>query len=141
MSIKKFPTHRLVKSEDLNHHGTLFAGRTAEWFVESGFVAASYLLNPKNLVCYKIHGMLFSKAVTAGTIVCFESCIILAGKTSIKAYVKVTRANDNDTLVDGFLTFVYVNDDGKSIPHGLTIIADTEEDKKVQAIAMTLDKK
>jgi hypothetical protein len=29
---------RLVKSEDLNHHGTLFAGRTAEWFVESGFL-------------------------------------------------------------------------------------------------------
>jgi len=29
-------TMRLVKSEDLNHHGTLFAGRTAEWFVESG---------------------------------------------------------------------------------------------------------
>ena len=31
-------TMRLVKSEDLNHHGTLFAGRTAEWFVESGFI-------------------------------------------------------------------------------------------------------
>ena len=26
---------RLVKSEDLNHHGTLFAGRGAEWFVEA----------------------------------------------------------------------------------------------------------
>lgn len=26
---------RLVKSEDLNHHGTLFAGRMSEWFVEA----------------------------------------------------------------------------------------------------------
>ena len=34
-------TSRLVKSEDLNHHGTLFAGRTAEWFVEAGFVSAA----------------------------------------------------------------------------------------------------
>ena len=40
-------TSRLVKSEDLNHHGTLFAGRTAEWFVESGFIAATSLLNPQ----------------------------------------------------------------------------------------------
>ncbi len=29
-------TNRFVKSEDLNHHGTLFAGRTSEWFVETG---------------------------------------------------------------------------------------------------------
>ena len=34
---------RLVKSEDLNHHGTLFAGRSAEWFVEAGFIAAGAL--------------------------------------------------------------------------------------------------
>ena len=44
---------RLVKSNDLNHHGTLFAGRTAEWFVESGFIAAAGVLDPKNLVCLK----------------------------------------------------------------------------------------
>jgi len=141
MAIKKFATHRLVKSEDLNHHGTLFAGRTAEWFVESGFVAAANLLNPRNLVCFKIHGMLFSKAVSAGTIVCFESCIIYAGRSSIKAYVKVTRAHDNDTLVDGFLTFVHVNDDGKSVPHGLNIVAETAEDKAIQELAANLDKK
>lgn len=141
MAIQKFATHRLVKSEDLNHHGTLFAGRTAEWFVESGFVAAANLLNPQNLVCFKIHGMLFSKAVSAGTIVCFESCIIQAGKSSMKAYVKVTRALDNDILVDGFLTFVHVNDDGKSVPHGLNIVAETAEDKAIQELAANLDKK
>jgi len=141
MAIRKFATHRLVKSEDLNHHGTLFAGRTAEWFVESGFVAAANLLNPKNLVCFKIHGMLFTKAVSAGTIVCFESCIIHSGRSSIKAYVKVTRANDNDTLVDGFLTFVHVDENGKSMPHGLNIVAETAEDKAIQEIAAGLDKK
>ena len=53
--IRSYDTHRLVKSEDLNHHGTLFAGRSAEWFVEAGFVAASSLLNPKYLICLKIH--------------------------------------------------------------------------------------
>jgi acyl-CoA hydrolase len=56
-------TTRLVKSEDLNHHGTLFAGRTAEWFVESGFIAAARLINPQNIVCLKIH--VFYKTCTS----------------------------------------------------------------------------
>lgn len=33
--MKKYYTTHLVKSEDLNHHGTLFAARTASWFVEA----------------------------------------------------------------------------------------------------------
>ena len=60
----KLRTHsicRLVKSEDLNHHGTLFAGKTAMWFVESGFIAAASLTHPENIVCLNIHGMLFEK--------------------------------------------------------------------------------
>ena len=35
--MKVFKISHLVKSEDLNHHGTLFAGRTAEWLVERRF--------------------------------------------------------------------------------------------------------
>ena len=58
-TIKTFTTYRLVKSEDLNHHKTLFAGRGAEWFVEAGYIAATSMVNPENLVCAKIHGMRF----------------------------------------------------------------------------------
>ena len=32
MNIKTYVIHRHVKGQDLNHHGTLFAGRGAEWF-------------------------------------------------------------------------------------------------------------
>ena len=39
MEIRIYRTYHLVKSEDLNHHGTLYAGRNAEWFVEAGFIA------------------------------------------------------------------------------------------------------
>jgi acyl-CoA hydrolase len=63
MEIKTFISHRMVKGEDLNHHGTLFAGRTAQWFVEAGFIAAASLTHPKNILCLKIHGMLFKKPV------------------------------------------------------------------------------
>ena len=63
---------RLVKGEDLNHHGTLFAGRTAEWFVESGFIAATSLLNPRSVVCLKIHGMFFTKPAKSGDVLKFS---------------------------------------------------------------------
>ena len=60
MDVKTFTNYHLVKSEDLNHHGTLYAGRCAEWFVESGFIAAATLTRPENIVCLKIHGMTLS---------------------------------------------------------------------------------
>jgi len=60
---KECYTTHLVKNGDLNHHGTLFAGRTADWFVESGFISAATIVNPKGVVCLKIHGMLFTKRI------------------------------------------------------------------------------
>ena len=80
-------TVRLVKSEDLNHHGTLFAGRTAEWFVESGFVSAASLIHPKHIVCLKIHGMYFTKPVRPGQILKFSSKIFPLSKFSLFVFL------------------------------------------------------
>ena len=38
--MRMYETLHLVKGEDLNHHGTLFAARAAGWFAEAGFAAA-----------------------------------------------------------------------------------------------------
>ena len=35
-----FITSHLVKSEDLNHHQTLYAGRCIEWCVEMAYITA-----------------------------------------------------------------------------------------------------
>lgn len=141
MEIKNFSSFRLVKSEDLNHHGTLFAGRSAEWFVESGFIAASSVLPAKNLICLKIHGMQFSKAVKLGEIVCFTSKIVHAGKSSLIVYVNVSLINHStDKLVDGFLTFVHVNDNTEPTPHGVIIKPGTEEEIYLQKLAKDLPK-
>lgn len=141
MSIQSFITYRLVKSEDLNHHGTLFAGRSAEWFVESGFIAASNLLNPENIICLKIHGMQFSKPVRPGETIAFESKIVYTGKSSIVAFIKVSpKHHSNPAIVEGFITFVHVDRNTKPQPHGISIIAETEEDKKLQLQAIELKK-
>lgn len=141
MEVKNFNTYRLVKSEDLNHHGTLFAGRSAEWFVESGFIAASSFLDPHNLICLKIHGMTFLKPVKPGESVLYNSRIILAGKTSLVAYVKVMVGYTNpEVLVEGFITFVHIDDNTRPKAHGIEIIPVTEEDKRIHEIAKGLKK-
>lgn len=133
MEIKKIKpvivtTSRLVKNEDLNHHGTLFAGRTAEWFVESGFIAVASILNPKYVVCSRIHGMQFKKPVGPGTILTFTSKTIYSTKKSITSYVAVNANTNNEMVVDGFITFVYVDENTRPVNHNLEIADNTVED-------------
>ncbi len=125
-----FTMYRLVKSEDLNHHGTLYAGRSAEWFVEAGFIAAAGLMRPENIVCLKIHGMTFMRPVQRGDIVDFESRIILAGRSSLHAYVRM-RAK-GEFVMDGFITFVNVDHDGRAQPHGIEVASTCPEDQALQ---------
>jgi len=121
-------TTRLVKSEDLNHHGTLFAGRTAEWFVESGFISAASLVDPKGVVCLKIHGMYFTKPARPGQILKFTSKVVFTGRTSLVSHITVTKEDLHEPFVSGFITFIYVNDEGKANSHFLEISPKTEED-------------
>jgi acyl-CoA hydrolase len=138
MEMREFTTYRLVKSEDLNHHGTLFAGRGAEWFVESGFIAAASVLDPKHLICVKIHGMSFKKPARAGETLCYASKLVYAGRTSLTAFVKVNKGEE--TVVGGFITFVHVDDQTRPNPHQLTLEAGSEEEKKLQQEASMLQK-
>ncbi|MEN6580213.1 MAG: hotdog domain-containing protein [Anaerolineaceae bacterium] len=134
--MKTLTIHHLVKGEDLNHHRTLFAGRGAEWLVEAGFIAAADLLPPQYVLCLKIHGMTFQRPVKPGEVVRFDSKIVLTGRSRLIAYVRATTKEE--LTVDGFLTFVYVDDQGKSRPHGITIEAETLEEIELQERASQL---
>ena len=136
MRMKTLTIHHLVKGEDLNHHHTLFAGRGAEWLVEAGFIAAADLLPPQYVLCLKIHGMTFQRPVKPGEVVRFDSKIVLTGRSRLIAYVRATIKEE--LTVDGFLTFVYVDDEGKSRPHGITIEAETSEEIELQELASQL---
>lgn len=141
METKSFKTYRLVKSEDLNHHGTLFAGRTAEWFVESGFIAAAYAIDPKYLVCVNIHGMHFSKPVILGKTICFESKLIFTGNSSLITYTKVSLVEDIESMVvDGFITYLHVDDNTRPKNHNLVLEFSNPEDIELSNIAKDLKK-
>jgi len=136
MEIITFKSYRLVMNEDLNHHGTLYAGRSAEWFIESGFIAAANLTRPENIVCLKIHGMVFTRPVHLGEIICYESKVIDTGRSRIVTYV--TMKSCEDLIVKGFITFINADAQGHSLPHGITIEPETNEDKDLQQLARRL---
>lgn len=138
MEITTYSSSHLVKGEDLNHHGTLYAGRTAEWFVESGFIAAAATTNPENIVCLKIHGMTFTRSVKKGEVITFNSKIVLCGKTSIVAYIEMI--SKGQMVVSGFITFINVDKDSNPLPHGIKMTAINPEDKILQERAKNLKK-
>lgn len=141
MSLQTFVTHHLVKSNDLNHHGTLFAGRGAEWLVEAGFVAASNMTNPENTVCLNIHGMVFTRPVPKGSIIRYESKVVYAGRTSMVVFIKVMMSKDESFVLDGFMTFIHVNTEGHPAPHGLVVEPVDAEDIVLNEKAKALLKK
>lgn len=136
MEIVPYIVHHLVKGEDLNHHGTLYAGRSAEWFVESGFIAVAGLVRPENVVCLKIHGMVFTCPVHLGEIVRFESKVVFTGRTRLVAHV--SAAVGGREMASGFITFVNVDKEGRSAPHGIVMEAGTPEDRALQERARAL---
>ena len=123
-----FHYDRLVKSEDLNHHGTLFAGRSAEWFVEAGFIAAASVLPSQNIVCLKIHGLTFTQPIQAGEIARFESKIVHTGRSSLVVSIQLKIQNHDEPVLTGFITFVNINEGGKAEPHGLELELISAED-------------
>ena len=107
--MKKFETLHLVKQEDLNHHGTLFAARAAEWLVEAGFAtAACEHGNTDEIVLRNLQNMSFSKPVRKGTVVRFTGQVVYAGNTSIMVAVQAGDAVTGEIAIEGFITFVTV---------------------------------
>ncbi len=129
MKYKPTETRRLVKSKDLNHHGTLFAGTMSSWIVESAFIqAATVTGRPQDIVCLKLHGLAFRQPVTMGDVLVFRAHIAHAGNSSLGIYVEVEHADK--VVIDGFLTFVLVDSEGKPQSHGIVI----DSDEKTQVL-------
>ncbi|MEA4921737.1 MAG: hotdog domain-containing protein [Eubacteriaceae bacterium] len=131
MGTNMISTRHLVKGEDLNHHGTLYAGRGVEWMVEAGFMTASAATESENIVCMRINSLLFIKPVPQGQMVSYDSRICFAGRTSLTAYVRVSNSRTGEFIVDGFFTYVYTDDNGKPKPHGIVITPKTEIEKEL----------
>lgn len=101
-------------------------------------MSAALHLPADNIVCVKIHGMNFSRPIHLGEVVRFDSRIVHAGRTSLVSNISVHVRDVK--ILEGFITFVNVDENGKSQPHGLVIKAETEEEKALQEQAGNLPK-
>lgn len=138
-----YTSHKLITYEYLNHHGTLFAAKTAELFVEAGFTAAAMAVkDPDKIVLVKVHGMSFTKPIKKGDVIILKSQIVKVGVTSLTAYISITSGKEGYTPVTGFITFVTTDEQGQKIPHGLVLDETKDEaELKLREIAKTLKQK
>ncbi len=116
---------RLVKSLDLNHHGTLYAGRMAEWVVEIGFLTtrAALRCSPDHLVCLRIHGLDFRHRVEKGASLRLRGEVVYVGRTSITVHVTASPLQPDGSEVattDALLTYVHIVE-REAVPHGLKV--------------------
>jgi acyl-CoA hydrolase len=121
-TLKETTISHLIKPEDLQHHGTLFAGQMAKWLVETLFISACrFIGKPKDIVCVQIHGLNFTKPIENGDIIEIKARVALAGSRSVICYGEASCEGDVTPRVTGMATFVTVDKEGKTYEHGLSL--------------------
>ena len=129
--MKIYETLHLVKGEDLNHHGTLFAARAAAWLVEAGFAAAACEHGDTDeIVLRNLQNMSFSRPVKKGSVVKFESRVVYAGSSSLMVAVTAKDAMNGELAIEGYITFVTIDKDTKKKKQHSVVLdeaLDTEE--------------
>lgn len=130
--MKVYETLHLVKGEDLNHHGTLFAARAAAWFVEAAFAAAACAKgDTEGIVCRNLHSMSFTQPIQKGSVVKLKSRVVYVGKTSLMVAVEFVDAMSGAKAVEGFVTFVTIEEQGgKKKEHGIVLDEPQDEEEK-----------
>ncbi|HOJ52747.1 MAG TPA: acyl-CoA thioesterase [Syntrophales bacterium] len=112
----------LVRPEDLNHHGTLFAGQMAKWCIEAGLMAVARLIGkPEDVVCVKFDRMIFKKPVRNGELIEIKTRISQVGVSSITVFNEVFRAGDEVPIITNSATYVTVDEHNKPYPHNLKL--------------------
>jgi acyl-CoA hydrolase len=120
--LKETIISHLVKPEDLQHHGTLFAGRMAEWLVETCFISASrFVGRPEDIVCVRVHGIDFEQPINNGDIAELRARVAYAGTTSITVKGEAFTVHSDVPVVSGMVTFVTVDKHGNPYAHGLSL--------------------
>jgi len=132
--MRQYETSHLVKGEDLNHHGTLFAARAAAWLVEAGFVAAGCACgSTEDIVCRNLSDMWFKKPVQQGTILRFLARVAYAGESSFMVAVRAQDALTDTIYIEGMLTFVTVDGGtGQKKAHHIALDEAGDEQERLQ---------
>ncbi len=130
--MRRFETTHLITSEDMNHHGTLFAARGASWFIEAGFIAGAGEKNTTDgLVLRTVNQMNYLRPAKIGEIITYHSQVVYAGSTSLIIAVTAKKMLTGEATMEGFVTFVSIDEDSMTKqPHHI-MLDDTEDPQEL----------
>jgi acyl-CoA hydrolase len=124
-------TTHLVKSEDLNHHRTLYAGRCVEWCVQMAYIAAENCFDEARPVVFmSIRSLSMRAPAHLGDIIQFTGRVDYIGESTVGIRVDGRQLQPKDaqkTVVTGTFLFCTVDEEGKAAPHGLPALASGSE--------------
>ena len=111
--------HVIVRTEHLNHRGSLFGGQMLLWVDESAYMAAIKDYPHVRLVTRAISNIEFKKPVTNGSVCRIISEKINEGNSSV-TYGVIVYAQEPDTtetelVLKTQITFVAVDKDGNKV--------------------------
>ena len=112
----------IIRPEDLNHHGTMFAAQLSKWMIEGALIAACRLVGkPEDVVCVQVDKLTFRKPLRNGDLIGIKSKVAYLGSSSITIYTEVGRRHDADPVVTNLAIFVTVDEQNKTYAHGLKL--------------------
>lgn len=121
--MRTYSSSHLVLNGDLNHHATLYAGRTVDWMVEAAFNCAAQEHGiPDELVCIKIDEIIYKQPVEVGDVFIISARVVRASGSSIVVHVEATTQMSRLSCVEGYITFVSWDSRSRtSKPHRLKL--------------------
>ncbi len=116
-------TRHLVRPADLNHHGTLYGGRIAEWMTEAAFIGMAQILgHTDHAVIVSTKDLTIKKPVNPGTVFELGYEIVATGTTSITVKVTGVDMLSPETVhAEGTFIFVTIDENGTKKAHGITL--------------------
>lgn len=119
--MKTLTFRKLVKPEDLNPAQTLFGGRMMAWIDEAAALFVMCQLKTSQIVTLKVSELIFKEPVKNGNFLEFYASTKVVGKSSItvhiEVFVKDFKSGTLKEVVSCELTFVHVDEQGRSTPH------------------------
>ena len=118
-NIMNIITRHLVRPADLNHHGTLYGGRIAEWMTEAAFMGMAQILgHTDHAVIVSTKDLTIKKPVNTGTVFELGYEIVATGNTSITVKITGLDMLSPETVhAEGTFIFVTIDENGKSARH------------------------
>ncbi len=116
-------TMHLVKSEDLNHHQTLYAGRCVEWCVQAAYITAeSCFATPQPLVFISIRHLAMRSPARIGDMLRCTGRVDHVGDSTIGVRLVVETVQPKDApriVTSGTFLFCTVDESGRAVQHNL----------------------